>query len=347
MPQECPKCHDPQASFYKDASRKNGVAFYCKKCTRNGNKNRYTQSKPKRTAYNKQYVEENRAKVNANHTQWRKNLRLKVLDHYSKGEMACACCGESNTEFLCIDHLHGGGGRHRKEIGLGGYAIYVWLRKNGYPEGFRVLCFNCNYAVIGGKECPHTYRVSARNGGILSGEAIRHNLERGLIQVNPLRMEHLNPASFDLTLGRGVTEYVIDGELDARKPPPTRQYTIGDEGFVLQPGRAYLMHTEEVVHTDHYVTVLDGKSSIGRLFISVHETAGYIDPGWSGQVTLEVTVTHFVRVYAGMRFCQVRYHTMVGKPTLYGAPNGGHYVGDRAKGAVPSLCHEQVKESGL
>lgn len=344
---ECPKCHDPKASFYKDRTRPNGLSFYCKVCMKKGNHTRYQANKPARAAANKQYVEDNRAKVNAKNTQWRKNLRLKVLEHYSQGTMACACCGEPNTEFLCIDHVDGGENQHRKAIGPAGYAIYIWLRKNEYPTGFRVLCFNCNYAVIGGKDCPHTYRTSARGGGILSGDSIRENLERGLIQIEPLQMEHLNPASFDLTLGEGVTEYVIDGELDARKPPACRQYKIGPEGIVLQPGRAYLMHTAEKVHTKNYISVLDGKSSLGRLFISVHETAGYIDPGFAGHVTLEVTVTHFVRVYAGMRFCQIRFHSIVGKPVLYGPETGGHYVGAFAEGAVPSMCHEQVKEAGL
>lgn len=184
---------------------------------------------------------------------------------------------------------------------------------------------------------------TAYRGGILSGNAIREGLERGVIQIEPLQMEHLNPASFDLTLGEGVAEYIVDGELDARQPPYCWHYKIGREGIVLQPGRAYLMHTAEKVHTTRYVPVLDGKSSLGRLFISVHETAGYIDPGFAGQITLEVTVTHPVRVYAGMRFCQIRFHSIVGEPILY-PETGGHYVGALAEGAVPSMCHAQVAE---
>jgi dCTP deaminase len=310
-------------------------------------KDRYAKHKAKRSAANKGYVSSNRTAVNLKHSAWRKKLRLTVLGHYSRGAMVCACCGEDNVEFLCIDHMAGGGNKHRSTITSGGYAIFVWLRKNGYPDGYRILCFNCNYAVTGGKKCPHALRVSKQGDGILGGNAIGENIGSGRISITPFKPEHVNPASVDMTLGRGVVEYVIDGELDVRKPPAFRKYSIGDEGIVLQPGRAYLMHTEERVHTDHYVAVLDGKSSLGRLFISVHETAGYIDAGFSGQVTLEVTVTHFIRVYAGMRFCQVRFHTIVGTPTLYGSDNGGHYVGALADGAVPSMAHVQVEESGL
>jgi dCTP deaminase len=167
----------------------------------------------------------------------------------------------------------------------------------------------------------------------------------GRISIEPFQHEHLNPSSVDLTLGPTVVEYILKGELDARKPPKFRKYGIENSGIVLKPGRAYLMHTNEIVHTDHYVSVLDGKSSLGRLFISVHETAGYVDPGFKGQITLEVTVTHPVRVYAGMRFCQLRFYSMVGKPVLYG--DTGHYLGELAMGAVPSLCHQQIKESGI
>lgn len=339
----CPKCGDQKADFYKEKGRCDGLSFYCKECCKKGNKKRHQKFKAKRAAKHKVYVDKNRPRLRAKTTAWRKNLRLQVLHHYTSGQMSCACCGESNPEFLCIDHTDGGGNKHRKQIGYGGYAIYIWLRQQGYPSGFRVLCFNCNYAVIGGKSCPHTYRSSARTGGILSGKSIQKNIEEGFIRVEPFQPEHLNPASIDLTLGKEVVEYEVEGILDARKPSLTRKYTIGDDGIVLLPGCAYLMHTEEVIRTDRYITVLDGKSSLGRLFISVHATAGYIDAGFEGQVTLEVTVTHPVRVYAGMRFCQVRFHSIVGKPELYNVR--GHYVGDRAKGAVPSLCYEQVRET--
>lgn len=84
--------------------------------------------------------------------------------------------------------------------------------------------------------------------------------------------------------------------------------------LTLEPRKLYLLHTAERVSTKAFVPVLDGKSSIGRLGICIHLTAGYGDPGFDGQYTLEVTCVIPVRIYAGMRFCQMRFHTMVGEP---------------------------------
>lgn len=67
----------------------------------------------------------------------------------------CACCGESCYEFLGIDHIDGGGGKHRKELLKSGTHIYLWLKKNDYPDGYRVLCHNCNLAIGFYGACPH------------------------------------------------------------------------------------------------------------------------------------------------------------------------------------------------
>ncbi len=66
----------------------------------------------------------------------------------------CACCGEDRPEFLGIDHINGGGNKHRKEEGI--HSLSRWLRKNKYPEGFRVLCHNCNISIGSYGYCPHT-----------------------------------------------------------------------------------------------------------------------------------------------------------------------------------------------
>lgn len=85
----------------------------------------------------------------------RKNrkLRLEVLTYYSGGPPTCACCGENHFEFLAIDHINGGGNKHRKEVGTS--TMYNWLRKHNFPEGFRVLCHNCNLAIGFYGTCPH------------------------------------------------------------------------------------------------------------------------------------------------------------------------------------------------
>ena len=72
-------------------------------------------------------------------------LKTDILFHYSGGEIKCARCGITDTDVLCLDHVDGGGNKQRKELQLvGGSGFYRWLRTNDYPEGFQVLCANCN-----------------------------------------------------------------------------------------------------------------------------------------------------------------------------------------------------------
>jgi dCTP deaminase len=127
------------------------------------------------------------------------------------------------------------------------------------------------------------------------------------------------------------------GYLDAKEDNPTELRELPEEGFVLLPGIGYLLHTEERVRTDRYVPIIDGKSSIGRLFVTVHVTAGFGDPGFDGQYTLETTVTHPVKVYPGMRITQMRFHTIAGEVGLY----EGNYTGEGAKGPVASRSFKQ------
>jgi dCTP deaminase len=198
-------------------------------------------------------------------------------------------------------------------------------------------------------------------GSVLTGDEITAALQRGDIEIDPYDASQVNPASYDLRLGDGVAVYndwvytveeamspSCGGRLSAydhktplsvKVEPRVTRYVIGEDGFILKPGIGYLMHTLERVHTEKYVPVLDGKSSIGRLFIQVHATAGYGDAGFDGQYTLEVLVAHPVRVYAGMRVAQIRFHTMQGKVRLY----HGNYTGEAARGAVPSRAWRQFR----
>jgi hypothetical protein len=81
----------------------------------------------------------------------RQSLRRRILEHYGH---RCACCGENRYEFLVIDHIFEDGAAHRREIGSG-QRTYQWLKANEYPEGFRVLCQNCNKALGAYGYCPH------------------------------------------------------------------------------------------------------------------------------------------------------------------------------------------------
>jgi hypothetical protein len=84
----------------------------------------------------------------------RLELRIEVLDHYSGGDPRCALCGEDHFEFLALDHINGGGNKHRKKVG-NCQLVYQELKRLGFPDGYRVLCHNCNHAhrLIGGGVC--------------------------------------------------------------------------------------------------------------------------------------------------------------------------------------------------
>jgi hypothetical protein len=83
----------------------------------------------------------------------RLKLKRQVFDHYGG---VCQCCGEDVLEFLCIDHIEGGGTAMRREgVHRGGRHFYEWLKRNGFPDGYQVLCHNCNSAIGFYGYCPH------------------------------------------------------------------------------------------------------------------------------------------------------------------------------------------------
>ncbi len=84
-----------------------------------------------------------------------KKRRMLVLQFYGSNPPQCKCCGEQTIQFLSIDHINGGGNKHRKEIGGSGYALYSWIIKNNFPDGFQILCHNCNQAKGYYGICPH------------------------------------------------------------------------------------------------------------------------------------------------------------------------------------------------
>lgn len=86
------------------------------------------------------------------HRDYYRTVRDKVIKHYSKGKICCKCCGEEEPKFLSLDHIKGGGNKHRKEIRIN---LYQWCITNKYPKGFQVLCHNCNQAKGYYGKCPH------------------------------------------------------------------------------------------------------------------------------------------------------------------------------------------------
>ena len=91
-------------------------------------------------AHSKKYREANREKINAR----KAKRRYLLINHYSDGKFACACCGDTRYDGLEVDHINNDGEEHRKEIGCGGTKLISWLFNNDFPEGFQILCAVCN-----------------------------------------------------------------------------------------------------------------------------------------------------------------------------------------------------------
>ncbi len=145
---------------------------------------------------------------------------------------------------------------------------------------------------------------------ILSGREIRSRLGKE-IEIEPFREEQLNPNSYNLKLHEKLLTY-SSLPLDMKKENPTRSMEIPEEGLLLEPGRLYLGRTEEYTRTRNLVPMLEGRSSIGRLGLFIHVTAGFGDVGFAGFWTLEIFCVQPIRIYAGVEICQIYYHSIEG-----------------------------------
>src|SRR5690554_5863932 len=102
-----------------------------------------------------------------------------------------------------------------------------------------------------------------------------------------------------------------------KKPNNARSIIIPEEGLLLEPGRLYLGRTVEYTKTDRYVPMLEGRSSIGRLGLFIHVTAGFGDVGFSGYWTLEIFCVQPIRIYSNVEICQIYYHHIEGEYDQY------------------------------
>ncbi len=150
---------------------------------------------------------------------------------------------------------------------------------------------------------------------ILSGSEIKARLG-GDIRIDPFNDEQLNPNSYNLRLHDELLVYE-EIVLDMRRPNRFRRILIPPEGLVLQPNQMYLGRTIEYTETRNLVPMLEGRSSIGRLGMFVHVTAGFGDVGFCGYWTLEMIAIQPIRVYPGVQVCQIFYHTVEGEVTEY------------------------------
>lgn len=172
---------------------------------------------------------------------------------------------------------------------------------------------------------------------ILSGKEIKKQLGTGGIQIEPYNESQLNPNSYNLSLCNELMTYDND-VLDMKTPNPTTRLTIPEEGLLLEPNKLYLGRTNEHTSTNKYVPMLEGRSSIGRLGLFIHVTAGFGDVGFNGFWTLEIFCVQPIRIYPNVEICQIFYHSIEGEYDLY---KSGKYQNN--KGIQPSLLYKDFK----
>ena len=164
-------------------------------------------------------------------------------------------------------------------------------------------------------------------------EAAQHN-ENGGLHIEPFNPANLQGNAYDVHLGSTLmvienqVDYIEDQDgiavyptsrnykpaIDCKSPIKTISYEIESYGHTLNPGVLYLGVTTERVTLKDFCAMLNGKSSLGRSGLSPHYTAGLIDAGFDGYITLEITVVHPIRVYVGMPIAQLVFHTLTDAP---------------------------------
>lgn len=170
---------------------------------------------------------------------------------------------------------------------------------------------------------------------ILSGEEIRKRLGKDIC-IEPFAPERLNPNSYNLTLHDELITYE-EVVLDMAQPNRTRRIRIPAEGLVLAPQKLYLARTVERTETHNFVPMIEGRSSIGRLGLFVHVTAGFGDVGFAGFWTLEMFAVQPIRIYPGVEICQIFYHQLAGDFTEYCSDKYQHN-----RDIQPSLLYKEL-----
>lgn len=150
---------------------------------------------------------------------------------------------------------------------------------------------------------------------ILSGKEICRQLGKTIF-IEPFHEKYLNPNSYNLRLYHEMLVY-DHSVLDMKTDNPWHKIEIPEDGYLLCPGKLYLCRTVEYTQTLGYVPMLEGRSSVGRLGLFVHITAGFGDVGFKGYWTLEMFCVQPVRIYPGVPICQIYYHTIEGDYAPY------------------------------
>lgn len=170
---------------------------------------------------------------------------------------------------------------------------------------------------------------------ILSGNEIKKHLNDGIV-IEPFHDHQLNPNSYNLRLHNELLVYRNE-TLDMKAHNPYDRIIIPEDGFLLEPGKVYLGRTVEYTEVfkskdgTHYTWIVDGRSSVGRLGITTHVTAGFGDCGFKGYITWEISCIQPVWIYPNVEIGQIYYFPIQGEVTPY---NSSKY--QDSKDIVPS-----------
>ena len=171
---------------------------------------------------------------------------------------------------------------------------------------------------------------------ILSGKEIESRINDEII-IDPFDKNRINPNSYNLSLHNELIMYK-NSLLDMKKDNKVEKLKIPSNGLVLEANRLYLGRTVEYTETKNLVPMLEGRSSIGRLGLFVHVTAGFGDVGFKGFWTLEIFCIQPIKIYPNVEICQVYYHTLEGSHENY---NSGKYQDNQ--GIQPSLLYKDFE----
>ncbi len=172
---------------------------------------------------------------------------------------------------------------------------------------------------------------------ILSGKEIKKRLGTDII-LDPFNESQLNPNSYNLRLHNELLVYT-EPVLDMKIANKSKSITIPEEGLLLEPGRVHLGRTLEYTRTENLVPMIEGRSSLARLGLFVHITAGMGNVGTTGYWTLEIICVHPTRIYPGVEICQILYHLIQG--------DFDRYKSDKYQdntGVQPSLFYKEFEK---
>ena len=170
---------------------------------------------------------------------------------------------------------------------------------------------------------------------ILSGKEIKKRIDKDII-INPFDEKQLNPNSYNLKLHDELMVYKTK-TLDMKQETKTETKKIPENGILIKPGWLYLGRTHEYTVTKNLVPMIEGRSSIGRLGIFIHATAGFGDVGFEGYWTLEISCIQPVIIYPFVEIAQIYYHTIEGDFDTY---KNGKYQNN--KGIQPSYLYKEL-----